>query len=101
MATCFNALADLFFRAVIDPVFEPFFKMKFINQNIVIIISVALAYAIIHLTAEDLPGAIYSLVGVRVEEGFFNKYRFPVAILALLIFPVVRGLKKKLDLYRG
>jgi len=45
--------------------------MKFINQNIVIIISLVLAYAIIHLTAEDLPGVIHSLFGVYVEEGFF------------------------------
>ena len=50
--------------------------MKFINQNIVIIISLVLAYAIIHLTAEDLPGVIHSLFGVYVEEGFFSKYRF-------------------------
>jgi hypothetical protein len=75
--------------------------MKFITQNSVIIISLVLAYAIIHLTAEDLPGVIHSLFGVRVEEGFFSKYKFPVAILAFLIFPLIRELKKKLDLYRG
>jgi len=75
--------------------------MKFITQNSVIIISLVLAYAIIHLTAEDLPGVIHSLFGVRVEEGFFSKYKFPVAILAFLIFPVIRELKKRLDLYRG
>lgn len=72
--------------------------MKFITQNIVIILSIALAYAIIHYTADYLPGAIESLVGVHVEEGFFTKYRFPVAILALLLFPIIRGLKQKLDL---
>ena len=72
--------------------------MKFINQNIVIIISLVLAYAIIHLTAEDLPGVIHSLFGVYVEEEFFSKYRFPIAILAFLIFPIIRGLKRKLDL---
>jgi hypothetical protein len=75
--------------------------MKFINQNIVIIISLVLAYAIIHLTAEDLPGVIHSLFGVYVEEGFFSKYRFPIAILAFLIFPIIRWLKKKLDLQWG
>jgi len=48
-----------------------------------------------------LPGVIHSLFGVRVEEGFFSKYKFPVAILAFLIFPLIRELKKKLDLYRG
>jgi len=41
--------------------------MKFINQNIVIIISLVLAYAIIHLTAEDLPGVIHSLFSPFLE----------------------------------
>ncbi len=72
--------------------------MKFINKNIVIIIALVLAYATIYLTAEDLPGVIHSLLGVYVEEDFFNKYRFPVAILAFVYFPIIRGLKKKLDL---
>ena len=72
--------------------------MNFINKNIAIIISLVLAYAIISSTAEYLPGAIHSLLGVHVEEGFFSKYRFPVAILALLLFPIIRGLKNRLNL---
>jgi len=70
--------------------------MKFINQNIVIILSLILSYAIIRSTGEYWPDAIYSLFGVRVEEGFFTKYRFPVVILAFLIFPIIRWFKKKL-----
>jgi hypothetical protein len=72
--------------------------MNFIKKNIAIIISLVLAYAIINSTAEYLPDAIHSLSGVRVEEGFFSKYRFPVAILALLLFPIIRGLKNRLNL---
>ena len=75
--------------------------MRFITQNIVIIISLVLSYAIIHSTAEHLPDVIHWLFGVRVEEGFFTKYRYPVVILAFLIFPIIRWLKKKLDLQRG
>jgi hypothetical protein len=75
--------------------------MNFINKNIVMILSLFLAYAIIHVTADDLPKIIESLSGVRVEEGFFSKYRFPVVILAFLLFPIIGWLKKKLDLYRG
>jgi hypothetical protein len=72
--------------------------MEFIKKNIVIIISLILAYTIIHSTAEYLPDMIESLSGVHVEEGFFSKYRFPVAILAFLLFPIIRGLKNMLDL---
>tara|TARA_Y100001960_G_scaffold309628_1_gene368267 strand:+ start:690 stop:842 length:153 start_codon:yes stop_codon:yes gene_type:complete len=43
-----------------------------------------------------LPGVIESLTGLHLNEGFFSKYRFPVAILALLLFPVIRWVKKKL-----
>jgi hypothetical protein len=75
--------------------------MNFINKNIVMILSLVLAYAIIHFTADDLPKIVESLSGVRVEEGFFSKYRFPVVILAFLLFPIIGWLKKKLDLYRG
>ena len=75
--------------------------MNFINKNIVMILSLILAYAIICFTANDLPEVIESLSGVRVEEGFFLKYKFPIAILAFLLFPMVSWLKKKLDLYCG
>jgi hypothetical protein len=75
--------------------------MNFINKNIVMILSLVLAYAIIYFTADDLPRVIESLSGVRVEEGFFSKYKFPIAILAFLLFPMISWLKRKLDLYRG
>ncbi len=65
-------------------------------KNIAIILSLILSYAIIYSTADYLPDAIHSLSGVRVEEGFFAKYRFPVVILAFLIFPIISWLKKKL-----
>ena len=70
--------------------------MNFINKNIVIILSLVLSYVIIRSTSEYLPGVIESLTGLHLNEGFFIKYRFPVAILALLLFPVIRWVKKKL-----
>ena len=75
--------------------------MNFINKNIVMILSLVLAYAIIYLTADDLPRVIESLLGVHVEEDFFSKYKFPIAILAFLLLPIVGLLKKKLGFYRG
>jgi hypothetical protein len=75
--------------------------MNFISKNIVMILSLVLSYAIIYFTVDDLPRVIESLSGVRVEEGFFSKYKFPIAILAFLLFPMISWLKKKLDLYRG
>jgi hypothetical protein len=75
--------------------------MNFINKNIVMILSLVLAYAIIYFTADVLPRVIESLIGVHVEEDFFSKYKFPVAILAFLLLPIVGLLKKKLDFYRG
>lgn len=74
--------------------------MNFINKNIAIILSLALSYAIISSAAEYLPDVIESLTGIHLEEGFFSKYRFPVAILALLLFPVISWIKKKLGSYR-
>ena len=63
--------------------------MNFINKNIVMILSLVLAYAIIYFTADDLPRVIESLLGVHVEEDFFSKYKFPIAILAFLLLPIV------------
>jgi hypothetical protein len=74
--------------------------MNFINKNIVMILSLVLAYVIIYFTADDLPKVIESLSGVFVEEGFFLKYKFPIAILAFLLFPMISWLKNKWDLYR-
>ncbi len=74
--------------------------MNFINKNIVMILSLIMAYVIIYFTADDLPRVIESLSGVHVEEDFFSKYKFPIAILAFLLLPIVGWLKKKLDIYR-
>jgi amino acid permease len=76
-------------------------KMNFVNKNIVMILSLVLAYAIIYFTADDLPRVIESLSDVRVERDFFSKYKFPIAILAFLLFLIISWLKKKLKLYRG
>ena len=75
--------------------------MNFINKNIVMILSLFLAYAIIYFTADDLPRVIESLSGVYVEKDFFSKYKFPIAILAFLLFPIINWLKRSLDLYFG
>jgi hypothetical protein len=75
--------------------------MNFINKNIVMILSLVLAYAIIYFTAGDLSRVIESLLGVLVEEDFFSKYKFPIAILTFLLLPIVGWLKKKLDFYQG
>jgi len=75
--------------------------MNFINKNIVMILSLVFAYAIIYFTADDLPRVIESLLGVHLEEDFFSKYKFPIAILAFLLLPIVGWLKKKLSFYRG
>jgi hypothetical protein len=72
--------------------------MKLSSRSIVIIISLILSYTIIHSTSEYLPDVIHTLVGLRVEEGFFDKYRFPVAILALLLFPLINWCKKMMNL---
>ncbi len=70
--------------------------MNFINKNIAIILSLGLAYTFIHSTAEYWPEIIDSLFGVSLEEAAITKYKFPVVILAFVIFPVIRGLKNKL-----
>ena len=75
--------------------------MNFINKNIVMILSLVLAYAIIYFTADDLPRVIESLLGVHIEEDFFSKYKFPIVILAFLLLPILGWLKNKLDLYQG
>ena len=71
--------------------------MKFINQNIALIISIALAYMIVSATGEYWPGWGYSLFGLSLDWSP-TKYKFPIVILAFLILPIIRVLKKKLDL---
>jgi hypothetical protein len=70
--------------------------MKFINQNIAIIVSLILAYTFVNTTGEHWPGVIHSLFGVSPDWSA-TKYRFPVIIVAFLIFPIIRWLKKKIE----
>ena len=71
--------------------------MKFINRNIAIILSIILSYTIVNTTGEYWPDVIHSLFGVSPDWSA-TKYKFPVIILAFLIFPILRWLKKKVDL---
>ena len=72
-------------------------QMNFINQNIALIISIALAYMIVSITGEYWPGWGHSLFGVNPDWSP-TKYKFPIVILAFLILPIIRGLKSKLNL---
>jgi hypothetical protein len=71
--------------------------MKFIHQNIALIISIALAYMIVSITGEHWPEWGHSLFGINTEWSP-AKYKFPIVILAFLILPIIRRLKSKLDL---
>jgi hypothetical protein len=71
--------------------------MKFIYQNIALIISIALAYMIVSITGEHWPGWGYSLFDINPDWSP-TKYKFPIVILAFLILPIIRRLKSKLGL---
>jgi len=71
--------------------------MKFLNQNIAILVSMILAYTIVNYTGEYWPEVVHSLTGISPDWSA-TKYRFPILIVALLIFPVIRWLKKKIEL---
>ena len=71
--------------------------MKFIHQNIALIISIALSYMIVSTTGENWPQWGNSLFGVNPDWSP-TKYKFPIVILAFLILPIIRRLKSKLDL---
>ena len=68
--------------------------MKISSRNVLIILSLALSYSIIQLTVGYWSDLIQAFLGVRLEEEAITKYKFPVVILAFLIFPVLSGLKK-------
>jgi hypothetical protein len=70
--------------------------MKFINQNIAFIIALILSYTIVNTTGEYWPGVMHSLFGVDPDWSA-SKYRFPIVIIAFLIFPMIRWLKKKIE----
>ena len=69
--------------------------MKFIYQNIALIISVALAYILVSATGERWPEWGHSFFGVNPDWSP-TKYKFPIVILAFLILPIIRRLKSKL-----
>ena len=69
--------------------------MKFIRQNIALIISIALSYIIVSTTDERWPEWGHSLFGVNPDWSP-TKYKFPIVILAFLILPIIRRLKSKL-----
>ena len=71
--------------------------MKFIHQNIALIISIALAYMIVSITGEGWPEWGHSLFGINPDWSP-TKYKFPIVILAFLILPIIRRLKSKLGL---
>jgi hypothetical protein len=71
--------------------------MKFISRNIVIIISIILAYTIVGTTGEYWPDVAHSLFGISPDWSA-TKYKFPVIILAAIIFPIIRWLKEKIVL---
>jgi hypothetical protein len=70
--------------------------MNFIKKNIALIISIALAYMIVSTTGEYWPEWGHSLFGVSPDWSP-TKYKFPIIILAFLILPIIRRLKKNLD----
>ena len=71
--------------------------MKFIYQNITLIISIALAYMIVSTTGERWPEWGHLLFGINPDWSP-TKYKFPIVILAFLILPIIRRLKIKLGL---
>ena len=73
------------------------FKMKFIHQNIALIISIALAYLIVSTTGEHWPEWGHFLFDINPDWSP-TKYKFPIVILAFLILPIIRRMKSKLGL---
>ncbi len=72
-------------------------KMNFINKNIALILSIAIAYSIVHYTGEYWPDIVHSLFGIEPDWSA-TKYKFPVIIIAFMIFPGIRWLKKTIEL---
>ena len=70
--------------------------MEFLKQNIALIISIALAYTILSTTGKYWPNIVHKLFGIDPDWSA-TKYKLPVLILAFLILPGVRWLKKKIE----
>jgi len=72
-------------------------EMEFINKNIVFILSLILSYAIVNTTGAHWPAVIHSMFGISPDWSP-TKYKFPIVVLALMLFPIIGWLKKKLKL---
>ena len=70
--------------------------MELLRQNIAMIISIALAYTIFSTTGEYCPNIIHKLFGVDPDWSA-TKYKLPILILAFLLLPGVRWVKKKIE----
>ena len=70
--------------------------MELLKQNIPMIISIALAYTIFSTTGEYWPNIIHKLFGVDPDWSA-TKYKLPILILAFLLLPGVRWVKKKIE----
>ena len=70
--------------------------MEFLKQNIALIISIVLAYTIFSTTGKYWPNIIHKLFDIDPDWSA-TKYKLPVLILAFLILPGVRWLKKKIE----
>ena len=69
--------------------------MEFLKKNIALIISIALAYTIFNTTGEYWPNIAHKLLGMDPDWSA-TKYKLPILILAFLLLPGVRWLKKKI-----
>ena len=70
--------------------------VEFFKKNIALILSIILSYVIISTTGEHWPSLIHRWFGINPDWSV-TKYKLPVLILAFLILPIIRWLKKKLE----
>lgn len=61
------------------------------------IVSLILAYAFVNYTIAYWPEWIYALSGKKVDWDL-SKYRFPIVIVAFIIYPILSWIKKKLEM---
>jgi hypothetical protein len=71
--------------------------MGLLKNNIALIISIALAYAIFKTTGEYWPMFVHKLFGIDPDWSA-TKYKLPILVLACLILPGVRWLKNKIEI---
>ena len=70
--------------------------MEFLKKNIALIISIALAYTIFNTTGEYWPNIAHKLFGIDPDWSV-TKYKLPILVLAFLLLPGVRWVKKKIE----